>query len=128
MSDMVSDNSPIGEMGRDVSRIQHLDPTDRGVLPNGGRTLRLSLVWPAHYSGLIEDEMSDKKIVPELLTTKQAALLCNVGERTLWRWSHSGQAPKPLKIGPNKRSATRYRRQELLSWIVGGCQPLIQNG
>lgn len=57
-------------------------------------------------------------IVPELLTTKEAAALCNVGERTLWRWSRSGVAPKPVKIGG---SAVRYRRDEYLDWIADDC-------
>ncbi len=57
-------------------------------------------------------------IIPELLTTKQAAALVNCGERTLWRWSRSGIAPKPVKIGG---SAVRYRRDEYLEWIADGC-------
>lgn len=57
-------------------------------------------------------------IIPELLTTRQAAALCGIGERTLWRWSRSGIAPAPVKIG---RSAVRYRRDEYLQWIADGC-------
>lgn len=57
-------------------------------------------------------------IAPELLTTAEAARLCSVGERTLWRWSRNGLAPAPLKIGG---SAVRYRRSEYLAWIEGGC-------
>lgn len=34
-----------------------------------------------------------------LLTTKEAASLCGIGVRTLWRWSRSGIAPAPIKIG-----------------------------
>lgn len=56
-------------------------------------------------------------IVPQLLTTKQAAKLVNVGERTLWRWSRSGIAPAPVKIG----GAIRYRRDDLLEWIQADC-------
>jgi predicted DNA-binding transcriptional regulator AlpA len=59
-------------------------------------------------------------IVPELLTTKEAARLCGMGERTFWRHSRSGAAPAPLKIG----GAVRYRRAELLEWIAGGCLPI----
>ncbi len=59
-------------------------------------------------------------IIPELLTTKQVASLCNIGERTLWRWSRSGIAPKPVKIGG---TAVRYRRDEYVDWIAGGCPP-----
>ena len=57
-------------------------------------------------------------IFPELLSTAEAARLCGMGERTLWRHSRSGLAPKPVKIG----GLVRYRRQELLEWIENGCQ------
>jgi predicted DNA-binding transcriptional regulator AlpA len=60
-------------------------------------------------------------IVPELLTTKQAAELCGIGERTLWGWSRSGLAPHPLQIGHGVRPAVRYRRSEVLQWIAAGC-------
>ncbi len=56
-------------------------------------------------------------IVPELLTTAQAARLLGIGERTLWRHSRSGAAPAPVTIG----GTVRYRRAELLAWIVDGC-------
>lgn len=65
-----------------------------------------------------------ENIVPELLTTAEAARLCNVGERTLWRWSRSGVAPKPIKIGG---TAVRYRRDEYLDWIADRC-PQVQKG
>lgn len=57
-------------------------------------------------------------ITPELLTSRQAAKLCGIGERTLWRWSRSGIAPAPVKIGG---SAVRYRRDDYLAWIADGC-------
>jgi predicted DNA-binding transcriptional regulator AlpA len=60
-------------------------------------------------------------ITPELLTTKQAAALCGVGERSLWRWSRCGIAPRPIKIGIGKNGAVRFRRNELLDWIGAGC-------
>lgn len=62
-------------------------------------------------------------IVPELLTSRQAAALCGCGERSLWRWSRSGQAPAPVHIGSGPRAAVRYRRSDLLAWIASGCQP-----
>lgn len=62
-------------------------------------------------------------ITSELLTSKQAASLLAVGERTLWRWSRSGRAPAPLKIGDGPRSAVRFRRSDLLEWIANGCRP-----
>ena len=60
-------------------------------------------------------------ITPELLTTAEAARLANVGERTWWRWSRSGIAPPPLKIGRGKQGAVRFRRADIMAWIDGGC-------
>jgi predicted DNA-binding transcriptional regulator AlpA len=60
-------------------------------------------------------------IVPELLTTAEAAKLAGCGERTFWAWSRNGLAPAPVKIGFGTRPAVRYRRSELLRWIEGGC-------
>ena len=59
--------------------------------------------------------------VPALLTTRQAAELCGISERSWWRWSRTGVAPPPVKIGPGKHGAVRYRRDELLAWISAGC-------
>jgi predicted DNA-binding transcriptional regulator AlpA len=61
--------------------------------------------------------MSDSPVPVELLTIKQTAALCGCGERSLWRWSRSGRAPAPVRIG----GAVRYRRAELLDWIARGC-------
>ena len=55
--------------------------------------------------------------VAELLTTREAAALCGLGERTFWRHSHSGAAPAPVRIG----GSARYRRSDLLGWIRAGC-------
>lgn len=60
-------------------------------------------------------------VVPELLTTKETAAMCGIGERTLWRWSHSGLSPRPIKIGRGLRAAVRYRRADVLRWIEKGC-------
>lgn len=60
-------------------------------------------------------------IVPELLTTKQAAELAGVGERTWWAWSRSGLAPGPITIGHGVRPAVRYRRSDVMAWIAAGC-------
>ncbi|NLF73306.1 MAG: helix-turn-helix domain-containing protein [Candidatus Anammoximicrobium sp.] len=60
-------------------------------------------------------------IVPELLTTKQAAELASVGERTWWSWTRSGLAPRPLQIGHGTRPAVRYRRSDIMAWIASGC-------
>lgn len=60
-------------------------------------------------------------IMPELLTSKQAAQLCGCGERSLWRWSRSGRAPAPVRIGDGPRAAVRFRRADLVQWINEGC-------
>jgi predicted DNA-binding transcriptional regulator AlpA len=65
--------------------------------------------------------------LPALLTLQEAAKLCSVGQRTLWRWSRSGIAPRPVKLGRGTRAATRYRRDEILRWIDAGC-PRIDGG
>ena len=59
--------------------------------------------------------------LPALLDSRQAAELLNCGERTLWRWSRSGIAPAPLKIGSGIRPAIRFARDELLAWVAAGC-------
>ncbi len=56
-------------------------------------------------------------IVPELLTTADAARLISCGERTRWRWSRSGIAPAPTRIG----GTVRYHRETYLRWIADGC-------
>ncbi len=63
-------------------------------------------------------------IVPELLTTAEAARLASVGERTWWRWTRCGLAPAPLKIGIGPRAAVRYRKADIIGWINGGCKPV----
>lgn len=67
-------------------------------------------------------------IVPELLTPQQAAELLNIGQRTLWRYSRSGQAPRPIKIGAAKNAPVRYRRDVLLAWIDAGCPRVTKGG
>jgi len=52
-----------------------------------------------------------------LVTGQQAAQLCGVGERSSWRWSRSGRAPAPVRIG----GSVRYRRTEIEAWISNGC-------
>jgi predicted DNA-binding transcriptional regulator AlpA len=67
------------------------------------------------------ENQSGGPIAPELLTTAEAARLCGIGERTLWRWSRCGIAPGPLKIGSGKNGAVRFRRDDYLEWIRAGC-------
>jgi len=87
-------------------------------MPNhdhGGRTTTTT-------TGVVGLAPNVEAIVPELLTTKQAAALCGLGERTLWRFSRSGVSPRPLKIGHGRNGAVRYRRSEILAWIAGDCK------
>jgi predicted DNA-binding transcriptional regulator AlpA len=63
-------------------------------------------------------------IVPELLTTGEAAQLLGIGERTLWRHSRSGIAPRPVKLGSGPKACVRFRRAELFDWISRGCPPV----
>lgn len=64
---------------------------------------------------------SSSTMTPQLLTCREAATLCGLGERTLWRYSHNGTAPPPVKIGPGKQGSVRYKRSDLLTWIGAGC-------
>ncbi len=67
----------------------------------------------------MHDNPSD--ITPELLTPSQAAKLLAIGIRTLWRYSRSGQAPRPIKIGTGRNAPVHYRRADLLAWLDAGC-------
>lgn len=61
-----------------------------------------------------------KQTVPDehlLLDTKQVAELLGIGERTLWRWSRSGIAPRPIKIG----RAVRWSADVVREWVADGC-------
>jgi predicted DNA-binding transcriptional regulator AlpA len=61
---------------------------------------------------------------PELLTLREAAVLCNVSQRTLWGWATSGISPAPLKIG---KGTVRYSHRAYEQWITSGC-PRIDGG
>jgi len=64
-----------------------------------------------------QNQAIQERFIPELLTTKQAAALCSAGERTFWRWSRSGIAPRPLRVG----GSVKYRRRDIQAWIDEGC-------
>jgi excisionase family DNA binding protein len=53
----------------------------------------------------------------ELLTTAEVAEMLGAGQRSVWRWAHSGVMPAPVRIG----AAVRFRRDEILDWIAEGC-------
>ena len=67
-------------------------------------------------------------IAPELPSPRQAAVMCGIGERTLWRWSRCGLAPAPITIGIGPRPAVRFRRADLDEWIAAGCPPAQKKG
>ena len=64
-------------------------------------------------SGMVETAL------PELLSTAEVAGMLGVGQRSVWRWSHSGVMPSPIRIG----NAVRFRRAEILRWLDEGCPP-----
>ena len=82
-----------------------------------GRTVKT----PNGIAHLAPGGATVETIVPELLTTRQAAELCGVGERTWWRWSRSGIAPAPIKLGDGKQGAVRYSRRTIMEWLAAGC-------
>jgi len=59
----------------------------------------------------------------ELLTAAEAAEMAGVGKRSWWRYSSSGKAPAPVRIG----RSVRWRRAELADWIARGC-PRLRKG
>ena len=64
----------------------------------------------------------------ELLTSKHAAELCGIGERTLWRYSRSGICPSPLKLGNGPRAMVRFVAAELRAWVAAGCPRCDRKG
>jgi len=54
-----------------------------------------------------------------LLTTREAAKLMKVSDRTLWGWANEGKMPKPIRIG----QSVRYCYEELRAWTNAGCPP-----
>ena len=59
--------------------------------------------------------------LPALITEREAAEMVGIAYRTWRRWSRSGLAPAPVKIGQGVRPAIRFRKDELLEWVEAGC-------
>lgn len=59
-----------------------------------------------------------------LLDTKAVSKLLKLGDRTIYRMSHSGVMPAPIKIG----GAVRWSREVIEKWIAEGCQPVEPRG
>lgn len=53
-----------------------------------------------------------------LLTVGEVAELLRVSERAIWKWSASGQIPRPAKIG----RAARWRASDLSAFVANGCR------
>ncbi len=67
------------------------------------------------------DLTSTSPVETELLTTGHAAAFCGISPRSLIRWSKTGAAPKPIRLGYGTRTTIRYRRSDLIVWIKNGC-------
>ena len=52
-----------------------------------------------------------------LLDAKGAAQLCMISESMFYKLSRTGKTPAPVRVG----TLLRWRRKELLDWIVKGC-------
>lgn len=69
---------------------------------------------PPHVQPTPKQPVPDEHL---LLDTKQVAELLGIGERTLWAWSRSGIAPRPIKIG----RTVRFSADEIREWVAKGC-------
>ena len=59
-------------------------------------------------------------VQPMLVTARELATMLAIGERTLWRLLASGKLVEPVKIG----GATRWRVEDVETWIEAGCPAL----
>jgi excisionase family DNA binding protein len=59
-----------------------------------------------------------------LLDVQAVAALLDCSPRHVYRLSDSGRMPTPLKLG----ALVRWRRQDLDTWLAGGCKPIRATG
>jgi excisionase family DNA binding protein len=59
-----------------------------------------------------------------LLDVRVVAALLSCSVRHVYRLSDAGRLPAPVRLG----ALVRWRRQELLDWLAGGCRPIRQAG
>jgi excisionase family DNA binding protein len=52
----------------------------------------------------------------ELLTAREVAERLNIGIRTVWRWSASGELPAPLRLGKARR-VVRWKAVDIESYL-----------
>lgn len=60
-------------------------------------------------------EPTNEKEPPLMLPVTEAARLCGLCVRTLWRLVSTGKAPQPVRIGRR----TLWRRADLLDFVAG---------
>lgn len=68
--------------------------------------------------------VEDIRPAVRLIAIAEAAAMCGVNSRTLSKWSRCGLAPKPLRLKHGTRGSLRYRLQDMVDWIAGGCEPV----
>ena len=62
--------------------------------------------------------MNDRKL-PELIRASEAARLLGIHPQTLARWSATGHAPEPVRVGPGNR---RHYKLDDISVLIQGQQ------
>lgn len=55
------------------------------------------------------------KVTPEYLTVRQVSGLLGISKATCWRWTATGDFPKPIKLGPN---TTRWRVADVEDFLA----------
>lgn len=67
---------------------------------------------------------------PKLLTVREVARRLNIGTRTVWRWTASGELPAPVRMGKKGR-VVRWPAAEIEKYLErvaprprpNGCHP-----
>jgi excisionase family DNA binding protein len=64
--------------------------------------------------------MAPAEIAPVMLDVKAVAAMLGCSPRHIYRLSDAGKMPAPVKLG----ALVRWRRDEVETWIAGGCRPV----
>ena len=67
---------------------------------------------------------SQAEFPAKLLGVNEVADLLNCSPRHCYRLADAGRMPAPLRLG----SLCRWNRQEIDTWIAGGCKPVRTMG
>ncbi len=59
----------------------------------------------------------ERRIVPILYTTREAAAFCMISESNWYKLNRNGYVPKPIRIG----TMYRWRKSDLVDWVAAGC-------